>query len=254
MPTTNRANPTPTATSSETSEAPATPTPAFSDETPAAQRQRLAQIIAILKATYPDARCSLDFTTPWELLVATILAAQCTDERVNSVTKRLFAQYPTVYEIANADPDALEQAVKQITFYRNKAKNIRTTAQMLVNQYQGEVPRTLAEVAALPGAARKTANVVLGNAYGIVEGIAVDTHVGRISRRLGLTQSEDPVVIEQVLMRLVPKDDWVLFSHLLIFHGRAICQSRKPLCAECSLAQLCPTGRSTLGLGQAVEG
>lgn len=237
VPTTKRAK---TATS-------ATPTPAI-PETQETKRERLAQIIAILKTTYPDARCSLDFATPFQLLVATILAAQCTDERVNATTKTLFAKYPTPEDVAEADPDEFEQEVKHILFYRNKAKNIRATARILVDRYHGEVPRTIAEIAALPGAARKTANVVLGNALGVVEGIAVDTHVGRLTRRMGITQSEDPVVIEQELMALVPKVDWVIFSHLLIYHGRAVCQSRKPLCATCGAAQLCPTGRSELGL------
>lgn len=241
MPTTKRAKPAAT-TKTITTPIPATP------ETQEAKRERLAQIVAILKTTYPDAHSSLDFTTPFQLLVATILAAQCTDERVNATTKTLFVKYPTPEDVANADPDEFEQEVKHILFYRNKAKNIRATARILVDRYHGEVPGTIAEIVALPGAARKTANVVLGNAMGVVEGIAVDTHVGRLTRRMGITQSEDPVVIERELMALVPKADWVIFSHLLIYHGRAVCQSRKPLCAECGVAQLCPTGKSELGL------
>jgi len=213
-----------------------------------ARRERLAQIVAILKTTYPDAHCSLDFTTPFQLLVATILAAQCTDERVNATTKTLFVTYPTVEAVANADPDEFQQAVKHILFFRNKAKNIQATARILVDRYHGEVPNTIAEIAALPGAARKTANVVLGNAMGVVEGIAVDTHVGRLMRRMGITPSEDPVVIEQELMALVPKDDWVIFTHLLIYHGRAVCQSREARCATCGVVSLCPTGKSALGL------
>ena len=214
----------------------------------AAERERAARIVATLRELYPDAKCSLDFTTPLELLVATVLSAQCTDERVNAVTKRLFQQYRSAADYAHADPETLEQDIKQTGFYRNKAKHLRETGQLLVERYGGEVPRTMAELIELPGVARKTANVVMGNAYGIVEGVVVDTHVGRLARRLGLTTSEDPVKVEQELMALLPQRDWLDLSHLLIYHGRAVCQARKPLCETCALAPLCPTGQATLGL------
>ncbi len=224
-----------------------------SDQTQAsaAERQRAEQIVAGLRQLYPDAKCSLDFTTPLELLVATMLSAQCTDERVNQVTKSLFTKYRSAQDYASADPETLEQDVKQTGFYRNKAKHIREAAQMLVERYGGEVPQAMDELIALPGVARKTANVVMGNAYGVVEGVVVDTHVGRLARRLGLTESEDPVRVEQDLMALAPQRDWLDLSHMLIMHGRAICQARKPLCAECSLAPLCPTGQATLQLAAA---
>ncbi|HEU5346239.1 MAG TPA: endonuclease III [Ktedonobacterales bacterium] len=224
-----------------------------SDQTQAsaAERQRAEQIVAGLRQLYPDAKCSLDFTTPLELLVATMLSAQCTDERVNQVTKSLFTKYRSAQDYASADPETLEQDVKQTGFYRNKAKHIREAAQLLVERYGGEVPQAMDELIALPGVARKTANVVMGNAYGVVEGVVVDTHVGRLARRLGLTESEDPVRVEQDLMALAPQRDWLDLSHMLIMHGRAICQARKPLCAECSLAPLCPTGQATLQLAAA---
>ena len=224
-----------------------------SDQTQAsaAERQRAEQIVAGLRQLYPDAKCSLDFTTPLELLVATMLSAQCTDERVNQVTKSLFTKYRSAQDYASADPETLEQDVKQTGFYRNKAKHIREAAQLLVERYGGEVPQAMDELIALPGVARKTANVVMGNAYGVVEGVVVDTHVGRLARRLGLTESEDPVRVEQDLMALAPQRDWLDLSHMLILHGRAICQARKPLCAECSLAPLCPTGQATLQLAAA---
>ena len=220
-----------------------------SDQTQAsaAERQRAEQIVAGLRQLYPDAKCSLDFTTPLELLVATMLSAQCTDERVNQVTKSLFTKYRSAQDYASADPETLEQDVKQTGFYRNKAKHIREAAQLLVERYGGEVPQAMDELIALPGVARKTANVVMGNAYGVVEGVVVDTHVGRLARRLGLTESEDPVRVEQDLMALAPQRDWLDLSHMLIMHGRAICQARKPLCAECALAPICPTARVELG-------
>ncbi|WIG60942.1 MAG: Endonuclease III [Ktedonobacterales bacterium] len=210
----------------------------------AAEQQRARAIMAELRTLYPDAKCSLDFTTPLELLVATILSAQCTDERVNQVTAKLFKKYRTAADYANAAPEELEQDVKQTGFYRNKAKNIRAAGMILVERFNGEVPREMAQLIQLPGVARKTANVVMGNAYGIVEGVVVDTHVGRIARRLGLTESEDPVKVEQDLMALLPQSDWLDLSHMLIYHGRAICQARKPLCEQCSLVPLCPTGQA----------
>ena len=216
-----------------------------------AERQRVERIIAGLRALYPDARCSLDFQTPFQLLVATILAAQCTDERVNMVTPQLFAAYPTPQAFADAGLAELEQALKQINFYRNKAKNIQAMAAILVSRYHGEVPKTMRELVALPGAARKTANVVLGNAFGLVEGVIVDTHCNRISSRLGFTTSDDPVRVEQELMKLLPKADWLDYTHLLIYHGRAICQARKPLCQQCTLLDLCPTGAATVAAAAA---
>ncbi len=220
------------------------------DERPtpsAAERERAARIVAILRELYPDAKCSLDFSTPLELLVATMLSAQCTDERVNMVTKSLFKKYRSAEDYASANPEELEQDVKQTGFYRNKAKHIREASALISERYGGEVPRTMEELTTLPGVARKTANVVMGNAYGVVEGVVVDTHVGRIARRLGLTASDDPVKVEQDLMALLPQSDWLDLSHMLIMHGRMICQARKPLCAECALAPLCPTARATLG-------
>lgn len=206
------------------------------------EQERVNELIARLHQAYPDAKCSLDFTTPLELLVATILSAQCTDERVNMVTKTLFKKYRTAQDYADAPLAQLEQDLKQVNFYRNKARNIQAAARMLVQRYGGQVPQTMADLIALPGVARKTANVVLGNAYGIVEGIVVDTHAGRVSRRLGLASSEDPVKAEQELMKVIPRQDWLAYTHLLIYHGRAVCQARKPLCQQCTLVDLCPTG------------
>ena len=190
---------------------------------------------------YPDAKCSLDFSNPLELLVATQLSAQCTDERVNLVTRDLFQKYRTVEDYASASQEELEQDIRSTGFYRNKAKNIRAACQLLITNYNGEVPSTMADLIKLPGVARKTANVVLGNAFGIIEGFVVDTHIGRLARRFGWTKNEDPVKVEQDLMRLVPRQDWLDLSHLMIFHGRAICQSRKPLCQQCTLSKLCPS-------------
>jgi endonuclease III len=217
------------------------------------EQERVERIIAKLRAAYPDARCSLDFKTPFELLVATILAAQCTDERVNMVTPNLFAAYPTPQAFAEADPAELEQALKQINFYRNKAKNIREMARLLVERFAGQVPSTMEELTSLPGVARKTANVVLSNAFGLVEGYIVDTHNIRLARRLGLTTNEDPAKIERDLMAVVPRADWLDFSHLLIYHGRAVCQARKPLCPECVIASDCPTGLINLSASGSPE-
>jgi endonuclease-3 len=214
----------------------------------AAERAHAAAIVAELRNLYPGARCSLDFTTPLELLVATILSAQCTDERVNQVTKSLFQKYRSAEDYANADPEELEQDIKQTGFYRNKAKHIREAGHIIVERYGGEVPKAMDELITLPGVARKTANVVMGNAYGIVEGVVVDTHVGRLARRLGLTENDDPVKVEQDLMALLPQSDWLDLSHMLIMHGRAVCQARKPLCEICSLVPFCPTGQANLGL------
>jgi endonuclease III len=213
----------------------------------AAERKRAREIVARLRELYPDAKCSLDFTTPLELLVATMLSAQCTDERVNQVTKSLFKKYTSAEDYARANPEELEQDIKQTGFYRNKAKHVREASALIVERFGGVVPKTIDELTSLPGVARKTANVVMGNAFGIVEGVVVDTHVGRLARRLGLTDSDDPVKVEQELMALLPQSDWLDLSHMMIYHGRAICQARKPLCAECALSSLCPTGQAELG-------
>ena len=218
--------------------------PEKSSSPAASERERAHEVITRLRQLYPDARCSLNFTTPLELLVATMLSAQCTDVLVNVVTVGLFKKYQSAADYAEAQPEELEQDVKQTGFYRNKAKNIRETSRILQDKYNGAVPKTMNELTALPGVARKTANVVMGNAYGIVEGVVVDTHVGRLSRRLGFTQSEDPVKVEQDLMALFPQSDWLDLSHLLIYHGRAVCQARRPLCEECTLADICPTGQA----------
>ena len=212
-----------------------------------AERERVHTIVARLRAAYPDARCSLNFSSPLELLVATILAAQCTDERVNIVTATLFQKYRTPADYANAPIEALEQDIKSTGFYRNKAKNIQGMARQLIERYGGQVPQKMDELVQLPGVARKTANVVMGNAFGVVEGVVVDTHVGRISRRLGLTTAEDPVKVERDLMALLDQPDWLDFSHLLIYHGRAVCKAPTPLCTECTLLDLCPTGRERTG-------
>ncbi|TMD68252.1 MAG: endonuclease III [Chloroflexi bacterium] len=203
--------------------------------------EQVEAIIAELRHLYPDAKCSLDFSTPLELLVATILAAQCTDERVNMVTKDLFRKYRSVEDFANVSQEELEQDIKSTGFYRNKAKNIRAACQRIITEYGGEVPHTMKDLLSLPGVARKTANVVQGNAFGIVEGFIVDTHNMRLARRFGWTTSDDPVKIEQTLMRIVPRKDWLDLSHFMIYHGRAICVARRPLCEQCALAKLCPS-------------
>ncbi len=203
--------------------------------------EQIQAITAELRRLYPDARCSLNFTNPLELLIATQLSAQCTDERVNIVTADLFKKYRSVEGYATVSQEELEQDIRSTGFYRNKAKNIRATAQRIITNYGGEVPRTMEDLLTLPGVARKTANVVLGNAFGIVEGFVVDTHIGRLARRFGWTTHEDPVKVEQDLMRLIPQQDWLDLSHMLIYHGRAICLARKPLCEKCTLAKLCPS-------------
>jgi endonuclease-3 len=200
-----------------------------------------ADLLTRLKSLYPDARCALDYRNAFELLCATILSAQCTDVRVNMVTPMLFARYPTAFELAQADPAELQEIIKSTGFFRNKARSLIGMAQALVADYAGEVPRSMEELRRLPGVGRKTANVVLGNAFSINEGVTVDTHVTRLSRLLGLSGEEDPVKIEQHLMKLFPQDDWALLSHLLIFHGRQICIARRPRCGDCVLAQLCPS-------------
>ena len=205
------------------------------------EKQRTQKIVARLKKEYPDARCSLNFSNPLELLVGTILSAQCTDERVNIVTADLFRKYRTAQDYTKVPQSELEQDIRSTGFYRNKAKAIQGAAKIISEQYDGRVPDNMEELLALPGVARKTANVVLGNAFGISSGVVVDTHVGRLSQRLGLTTHEQPEKIERDLMELVPKKDWVDFSHLLIYHGRKVCKARTPLCADCVIEQPCPS-------------
>jgi endonuclease III len=208
-----------------------------------AYRRTAPEIIARLKTAYPDARCALDYRNAYELLCATILSAQCTDVRVNMVTPTLFARYPTPADLARANPPEVEEIIKSTGFFRNKTKSLIGMAQAVVAEHGGEIPRTMEELRKLPGVGRKTANVVLGNAYEINEGITVDTHVTRLSGLLGLSRSTDAVKIEEELMQLYPKEDWGILSHLLIFHGRQVCIARRPKCGECMLAQLCPSAR-----------
>ncbi|HTW93237.1 MAG TPA: endonuclease III [Tepidisphaeraceae bacterium] len=210
------------------------------------RKDRVRRILPILKRAYPNAKCSLDHAKPLELLVATILSAQCTDARVNLVTPRLFKKYPTAAAYAAAPQEELERDIQSTGFYRNKAKNIRAMAKSLHEQHAGQVPKTMDELTSLAGVGRKTANVVLGNAFGVNVGIVVDTHVSRVSQRLNLTKHADPVKIEQDLMQLVPENDWTLWSHLLIHHGRAICIARKPLCGQCPIARYCPSAEKFL--------
>ena len=204
-------------------------------------KERVQAIIRKLAETYPDAHCELDSQTPFQLLVATILSAQCTDKRVNIVTPGLFQKYPTAHELAAVSREELEIAIKSTGFYRNKAKNLRAMSKDLVEKHRGDVPCTMVELTQLPGVGRKTANVVLGNAFLLAEGIVVDTHVARLSRRFELTKSENPEKIETALMRLVPKTEWTDFSHWLIWHGRRRCQARKPDCDGCEVQHLCPS-------------
>jgi len=204
-------------------------------------KERLQCIIQGLREVYPSAHCELDFETPFQLLVATILSAQCTDKRVNIVTRDLFPRYPTANELAAVSQDELELAIKTAGFYRNKAKNLRAMAKDLVAKHRGEVPRTMGELTELAGVGRKTANVVLGNAFSIAEGIVVDTHVARLARRFDLTKNEEPEKIEADLMRLVPKSQWTNFSHWLIWHGRRRCYARNPDCANCEIGSCCPS-------------
>jgi endonuclease III len=204
------------------------------------------EVTARLKAGYPDARTELDWSNPLELLVATILSAQTTDVQVNRVTESLFSKYRTAEDYADSTPEELEEDIRPTGFYRNKARSLRGMASALVEEHGGEVPRTMSELVALPGVGRKTANVVLGNAFGTNEGVVVDTHVRRVSNRLGLTESSDPVKIEQDLIGLVPEEDRTIFSHLLILHGRRTCKSRKPDCPNCVLKDICPSTYSVM--------
>jgi endonuclease-3 len=202
-------------------------------------RKRTGRVLRVLAQLYPDAHCALDHANPLQLLVATILSAQCTDERVNQITPALFARYPDAFAFATADRAELEKLIKPTGFFRNKAKSIIACCKQLMDQHGGEVPRTMEELVPLPGIGRKTANVVLGNCFG-VPGIPVDTHVGRLSQRMGLSVHSDPVKIERDLMELVPRKEWTMFGHRMIFHGRQVCYARKPLCDSCALASLCP--------------
>ena len=202
---------------------------------------RAKKVVRTLAADYADARCALNHSTALELLVATILSAQCTDVRVNIVTSSLFRRYRSARDFAESDLAELELEIRSTGFYRNKARNIQGAARLLVEKHGGQVPDTMEELLELPGVARKTANVVLGTAFGKSTGVVVDTHVGRLSRRLGLTREEDPVKVERDLMALLPRKEWILYSHRLIWHGRKICAARKPKCGECSLAYCCPS-------------
>ena len=199
-----------------------------------------AKVVRALCQHYPEAHCSLDFDTPLELLVATILSAQCTDERVNRVTKNLFKQYRSAADYAAAPPDALERAVQSTGFYRNKAKNIQACCRILAQEHGGRVAPELDVLVKLPGIGRKTANVVLGTAFGLASGVVVDTHVARLSRRLGLTAEKDPVKIERDLMAEIPASEWIAFGHRMIQHGRRICTARKPKCDQCPMRSFCP--------------
>ena len=205
----------------------------------AERKERVAGILSRLDKMYPNATCALHHKGPWQLLVATILSAQCTDKRVNEVTPGLFAKYPTPADFAAVRPEVLAQDIRSTGFFNNKAKSIVGAAKRVMTAFGGEVPRTMEEMRTIPGAARKTANVVLGTAYGIASGVVVDTHVQRLSRRLDLSKNTDPVKIEQDLMKIVPGEKWILFSHQLILHGRALCQARAPKCGECDLNSLC---------------
>ena len=203
------------------------------------KKQRAKKIIALLKKKYPDSACTLNFKTTHQLMVATILSAQCTDERVNKVTKQLFKKYKKPIDFAQAPIELLEEDIRSTGFFRNKAKSIKNSAQALVENHKGKVPDNIKELIKLAGVGRKTATVILGTGFGKAEGVTVDTHVSRISQRLGLTSEKTPEKIEKDLMDILPKKDWILFSHLLIDHGRAVCKARTPECERCFLSKLC---------------
>lgn len=205
------------------------------------KKQRALEILIRLKRLYPNATCTLNYSTPLQLLVATILSAQCTDERVNQVTPALFSRFPDAAALATADITELENLIRPTGFYRNKAKNIQGACRQIVEKYKGKVPQRMEQLLELPGVARKTANVVLAHAFGINQGVTVDTHVKRLSNRLGLTKHSDPIRIERDLIRLLPQEDWENWSIRLIYHGRAVCTARKPACHACVLADLCPS-------------
>lgn len=204
-------------------------------------KERILKILELLEKEYADAKIALNYTNPLELLVATMLSAQCTDERVNMVTKNLFKKYTKAEDYANADLKELEQDIKSTGFYRNKARNLKKCCQLLVDKYNSQVPRTMEELLELPGVARKTANIVLTNAFGVVEGIAVDTHVRRLAQRLGLSENSDQDKIEKDLMNMVPKEKWARITDLLIFHGRRVCTAKRPNCPACVLNKICPS-------------
>lgn len=204
------------------------------------KQEHVLETIRLLKRYYPDAHCALNYTNPYELLVATVLSAQCTDERVNMVTPHLFKKYPTPKAMAKAPVEKIEEIIRSTGFFKNKAANLKKAAVILDSEYKGKVPQDLEALVELPGVGRKTANVVLGNAFGIASGVVVDTHVSRLSFRLGWTKSENAVIIERELSKLVPKEDWIMLPHLLISHGRAICKARKPACERCFLEETCP--------------
>ena len=213
--------------------------------------ERAKQLLELFPKTYPGAHCELDFKNPLQLLVATILSAQCTDKRVNLVTPRLFAKYKSAAAFASAIPGKLEDDIRSTGFFRNKARSIRAAAAAIEKDHQGRVPETMEELRQLPGVGRKTANVVLGNAFGKDEGIVVDTHVARLSQRLGLTRQSDPEKIERDLMKIIPREHWTNWSHWLIWHGRRRCFARKPDCANCEVFRLCPSGKIFLRTGKA---
>ena len=213
-------------------------------ERPGPASARMPEILRLLHAEYPDACCELNFTNALELLVATILSAQCTDERVNQVTPALFARYPDAKALAEADTAELEGLIRSTGFYHNKAKNVQAAARRIVEAYDGEVPGNMGDLLTLGGVARKTANVVLGNVFGIADGVVVDTHVKRLSARLKLSTADAPEKIERDLMELTPRDEWVDLGHLLIFHGRRVCNARKPNCAGCVIRHLCPSAEA----------
>src|SRR5437867_1881548 len=216
-------------------------------ESKSQRKERTEKIIKLLKRAYPDARCALNHSNAFELLVATILSAQCTDERVNIITADLFRKYRKPEDYLKVPATELQQDIRTTGFFRNKTKSIQGACKMLVEEFDGEVPRTMEELLRLPGVARKTGNVVLGVAYGIAAGVVVDTHVSRLSQRLRLTKQKDAGKIENDLMELVPKKDWIIFSHLLIFHGRRVCKARRPLCGECVVEKLCPSSMLKTG-------
>ena len=207
---------------------------------PTVDKRAAARVVRRLRADYPEAECALRYETPVQLLVATILSAQCTDKRVNLVTQKLFDLYPTASDLAQVPLPRLQRLIQSTGFFRNKAKNIRACCQALVAEHDGEVPPDMETLTRLPGVGRKTANVVLGTAFGLATGVVVDTHVGRISRRLGLTTERDPVKVERDLMRLLPRSEWIGFSHRMIHHGRQVCVARNPKCDACSMNRFCP--------------
>ena len=215
-------------------------------KTKAERQQRVQKILEILDQMFPDVTCALHHSNPWELLVATILSAQCTDKRVNEVTPGLFKKYPTVRDFAAVNQAELANDIRSTGFFNNKAKSIIGAAKKVLSDFKGQVPKTIEEMLTIPGAARKTANVVLGTAYGIPSGVVVDTHVQRIARRLDLTQETDPVKIEKDLMRIIPQDRWILFSHQVIHHGRNLCVARNPRCPECPLDPVCYAADKTV--------